>query len=311
MKIIFWGNGKRGRNCLKTLNDKGYEIPLVVCHTGSSIVRDLADDLGIETISPQDPNDKQVQQYLRTFDVDLFVLAAYGKILKQTTIDIPQLMCLNLHGGRLPEYRGSSPMNWVLINGEDSFGLSIIKVDSGVDTGDVLAERIFEVSINDTICDLHNIANEQFPLMLLEAVEKVEQGNYKFRRQDNSSASYFPLRFPDDGLIFWDTLSTEQIHNRIRALTQPYPCAFTFYKGREVKLLKSALCEERFFGEPGRVYRKKGKELLVCASDRCLWIKEARFKDTNEPLYESVARYDKLTTAGDVLMGALRAGILQ
>ncbi|HIJ70277.1 MAG TPA: methionyl-tRNA formyltransferase [Planctomycetes bacterium] len=310
MKIIFWGNGNRGKNCLEALNNEGYEIPLVVCHTGPSIVRDSADALGIETISPQNPNEAEVQKYLQQFDADLFVLAAYGKILKQQTIDIPKLMCLNLHGGRLPEYRGSSPMNWVLINGEDSFGLSIIKVDSGVDTGDVLAERSFEVSINDTICDLHNIANEQFPLMLLEAIEKIEQGGYEFKRQDNSSASYFPLRFPDDGLIFWDTLSAEQIHNRIRALTEPYPCAFTFYKGREVKLLKSALCEERFFGEAGRVYRKKDKELLVCASDRCLWLKEAEFKDTNKPLYESVARYDKLTTTKDVLMNAVRAGIL-
>jgi len=281
---------------------------MVVCHPGPSTVRELAEEIEVETISPEDPNDKEVRQYLQRFDSDLFVLAGYGKILRRQTIDIPKLMCLNLHGGKLPQCRGSSPINWSLINGASSFGLSIIKVGSGVDTGDVLLDHVFDISADNTICDLHDIANQQFPLMLLEAIEQIEKGTHQLRSQNDSSASYYPIRFPDDGLIFWDIFTAEQVHNRIRALTEPYPCAFTFYEGREVKLIASELYAQRFFGEAGRVYKKSSGRLLVCASDRCLWINKAVFKDSGEPLYGLIKRYEKLATVKGTLLDFLRAG---
>lgn len=291
---------------MQALIRKGYEIVLVVCHPGNSVVRKMAEEHNMATISPEEPNDIETQEYLESFDADLFALAAYGKILKQNVIDIPKLMCVNLHGGRLPQYRGSSPMNWSLINGEQSFGLSIIKVDTGVDTGDVILDRTFEISINDTICQLHEIANREFPLMLLEVVEQLENGDYELRKQNEQDASYYPLRFPDDGLILWDILTAEQIYNRIRALTEPYPCAFTFYNGQEVKLIASRLCDQDTFGEPGRIYKKTGGKLLVCASDKCLWIEEAGFKVNSKSLYDSVTRYEKLATVRDSVMDNLR-----
>jgi methionyl-tRNA formyltransferase len=280
----------------------------VVCHPGKSVVRDLAEEKGLLTIIPENPNDKDVQKYLRSFDSDLFVLAAYGKILKQDTIDIPKLMCINLHGGRLPEYRGSSPMNWSLINDESCFGLSIIKVDAGVDTGDVLLEKVFDISETDTICDLHAIANEQFPLMLAEAVEQIANETFELQKQNEAKACYYPLRFPDDGLILWDIFTAKQIYNRIRALTEPYPCAFSFYNTKEVKLISAQLFREDFFGEPGRIYRKHHGKLLVCASDRCLWITEARFKVSEESLYDSIGRYEKLATVRDAIAAGIRIG---
>lgn len=291
---------------MQALIRKGYEIVLVVCHPGNSVVREMAEEHNIATISPEEPNDIETQEYLESFDADLFALAAYGKILKQNVIDIPKLMCVNLHGGRLPQYRGSSPMNWSLINGEQSFGLSIIKVDTGVDTGDVILDRTFEISINDTICQLHEIANREFPLMLLEVVEQLKNGDYELKKQNDQDASYYPLRFPDDGLILWDILTAEQIYNRIRALTEPYPCAFTFYNGQEVKLIASHLCNHDTYGEPGRIYKKAGGKLLVCALDKCLWIEEASFRANGNSLYDSVTRYEKLATVRDTVMDNLR-----
>ena len=271
-------------------------------------MKDAAEQASIATISPEEPNDESVREHLESLDCDLFVLAAYGKILKQQIIDVPRQMCINLHGGRLPEYRGSSPMNWSLINDESCFGLSIIKVDAGVDTGDVLLDKVFDISETDTICDLHAIANEQFPLMLAEAVEQIANGTFELRKQDEAKAGYYPLRFPDDGLILWDIFTAKQIYNRIRALTEPYPCAFSFYNTKEVKLISAQLCREDFFGEPGRVYRKHNGKLLVCASDRCLWITGAEFKDSGQSLYDSVGRYEKLATVRDCLLENLRGG---
>ena len=307
MKIVFWGNGNRGVSCLEALHRRGYGIEAVVAHPETSgqwygSVAALAEQLGIPCIDPKDPNTEEVATTLEKIGADLFILAGYGKILTQKIIDIANLMSINLHAGKLPNYRGSSPMNWALINGDDSFTLSIIKIDAGVDSGDIVMERTFDVSVDYTIRDLHAVANEQFPLMLLEVVSQLEGGGYVLAPQNTAQASYYPLRFPDDGLVLWDVHTALQVHNRIRALTEPYPCAFTLFNGKRVKLLSSELNESDFFGEPGRVYRKSSRGLLVCALDKALWIKEAVFAETQEPLASQIERYESLATLRQTML---------
>ncbi|HUU27810.1 MAG TPA: methionyl-tRNA formyltransferase, partial [archaeon] len=296
MKIIFWGKGNRGLSCLHALLEKGHNIDLVVGHPEKkgqwygSVVESARKE-GLKTLLPEDPNAPEVERALKARTPDLFILGGYGKILKQNIIEIPKLMTINLHAGKLSKYRGSSPLNWALINGEPSFTLSVIKVDAGVDTGDILAERTFPISPDNTIRDLHKTADQQFPLMLLEVLARIEKGECIPQPQNKDEASYYPLRFPEDGFILWDTCTAEQVHNRVRALTDPYPCAFTFFKGRKVKLLSSELYNFEYYGEPGRVYIKSAKRgLLVCAQDKCLWITEAVFEDSGEPLFEEIKR---------------------
>lgn len=305
MKIVFFGNGNRGTSCLNKLVEKDYLIELVVGHPKSDVawyssVVELARKLSIKTIEPESPNSPEVEQLLKRYNPDLFILAGYGEILKQNIIDIPCKMCINLHAGKLPKYRGSSPLNWALINGEQSFTLSIIKVDPGVDTGKIIIEKSFPITKNDTIRELHAIANEQFPLMLLDVLKEIENNTYEFVSQDHSQGSYYPLRFPEDGLILWDMYTAEQVHNRIRALTEPYPCAFTFFKSKKIKLLESELCDYNNFGESGRLYQKTNGKLLICAQDKCLWIKKAVFETDGVSIYDYVKRYEKLATLKEV-----------
>ena len=307
MRIIFWGNGNRGVQCLKTLLDKKYNIELAVVHHHGgkqwyASVAECAAENGISTIDPENPNDRAVENVLKSHASDLFILAGYGMIIRQNIISIPKVMCINLHGGKLPQYRGSSPMNWALINGETSFTLSIIKVDAGVDTGDIVLERTFDISINDTIRDLHRIANEHFPDMLIETLTRLEDSSYQLRPQDKKHGSYYPRRFPDDGLILWDMYTAGQVHNHIRALTTPYPCAFSFYKGRKVKLLSSELSDTRYYGEPGRLYMKSKRGLLICARDQCLWLRKAVFEDSEESLFGVIERYEKLSTLREAVL---------
>lgn len=307
MKIVFLGNGNRGVSCLQALHDSGCDICLAVAHPPSqgqwyASVAELAEKLGIECIRPEKLDDRETAEKLKSCNAGVFVAAGYGMILKQSTIEIPKIMAINLHAGKLPEYRGSSPMNWSLINGESSFTLSIIRLDSGVDTGDVIMDKTFPIGPDDTIRDLHKIATEEYPPMLLEVLKSIEKGTYTLRKQDDSIAGYYPLRFPEDGLVAWDVLTAQQVHNRVRALTEPYPCAFTYYKGRKVKLLSSELSNNNYFGEPGRIYQKTNKGLLVCAAERCLWITKAVFDDSGESLADTMRRYDKFATLRDSLM---------
>jgi methionyl-tRNA formyltransferase len=297
VKIVFFGNGQRGLSCLQVLRDMKCEIAAVVIHPPSesqaSVLGTVAESFQIPVLSFGNPNASESIAQLKTLAGDLFVLAGYGKIVRKELFELPRLGAINLHAGKLPKYRGSSPMNWALINGEKSFTLSIIKVDSGVDTGDVLMEKTFPVSINDTIVDLHKIANQTFPVMLAMILKQLSKGKVKGKVQSDKGASYYPLRFPEDGLIVWDDLTAEQVHNQIRALTEPYPCAFTFIQNRKVKLIASELSKFPYYGEPGRIYSKSDKGLLVCAADRCLLIKKAVFAEDGQSVAETVKRYDR------------------
>lgn len=300
MKIIFWGKGKRGLSCLESLIKLNIQISALVVHPedgDKSGFVDLCRNLKIAIFSPEDPNSDGFADILSTYGPDLFILAGYGKILKQKIIAIPRIMCINLHGGKLPEYRGSSPLNWALINGDKSFSLSIIRLDNGVDTGDILDEQNFPITDDMTINDLHNIANRVFPEMLVKVILMMENNTLAPRKQNIENAGYYPLRFPDDGLIIWDIYTAEQINNRIRALTDPYPGAFTFFNGRKIKLISSKLYNGNYYGEPGRIYLKSPHNgLLVCASDKCLWIDKTSLECGDQSLYDIVKRYDKLTT---------------
>nr|WP_319375385.1 methionyl-tRNA formyltransferase [uncultured Methanoregula sp.] len=308
MRIIFAGNKERGISCLKSLISEKHEIVAVIAPKespecgNSNLFAKTAKNLGLGVIQPDDINKPDIIEKLQSLSPDLIILAGYGQIVKEPFIKIAPLGCINLHGGKLPKYRGSSPMNWALINGVSEFTLTIIKVDCGVDTGDILHERTFPVSGNDTIADLQNLANIQFPEMLIEVVNHLQKGTIFSRKQDDALASYYPLRFPDDGLILWDQLTAQQVHNRIRALTDPYPGAFSFFKKRKVKLLKSSLTTNDYFGEPGRVYRKSETAILVCASDRCLWIETAVFEKDGTSAVDQIQRYDKFVTLGDLII---------
>jgi methionyl-tRNA formyltransferase len=314
MRILFAGHKTRGLTCLEAVRARGHDIVAVVGHpvgSGGSTAESVAAAgraLGVPVFEAEDINSVQTVRSLQALHPDVLVLAGYGPILRGPVIDIASRGCVNLHGGRLPQYRGSSPLNWALINGETEFAISIIRVDAGIDSGDVLLDRTFPIGPDDTIADLHRIANANFPDMLVEVLEGIGDGTAHGRKQDPREAAYYPLRFPDDGLILWDLATAPQAHNRIRALTDPYPGAFTFLGSRRVRVLRSKAAARTYHGEPGRVYLKNEHGLLVCASDRCLWITRAVFEDDGADAIAHIARYQVFATVrGLALAGGLAA----
>jgi methionyl-tRNA formyltransferase len=308
--LVFFGNGPRGSSCLQAVLDAGYRVQLAVSHPTDRALWEgsfaqSARAAGLPLVQPAEPNDEAFLRLLGEMNPDVRVLAGYGKILRPPVIAVPRRLCINLHGGRLPGYRGSSPMNWALINGEKEFGLSVIQVDAGVDTGDVLIERVFPISPGDTIADLHRVANEEFPGMLLEAMRGVEAGTLRPRPQGSAGASYYPLRFPEDGFVLWDAMTAGEVHDRIRALTDPAPGAFTYYGSTRVRLLASAAPDVDFRGEPGRIYRvSPSKGVLVCASDKCLWLTRAVLPDGSD-LSGAARRYATMATIRGFILASL------
>ncbi len=298
MKILVAGNKERGTACLEALIDAGFDVAAAVAHPfpgATPPVRSFAAAAlakGIPVLSPADINAEESCRALAGQGADLMVLSGYGPILEPSTIALFPRGCINTHAGKLPECRGSSPMNWALIHGWSSFTLSVIEVDAGVDSGPVLLDRTFPIGPDDSIADLQAIANREFPAMLVETLARMKDGRLEKRVQDEARAGYYPLRFPEDGFVLFDQLTAEEIHNRIRALTDPYPGAHSFVNGRRVRLLASRRAKRNVFGEPGRVYEVSANGLLTCAKDRCLWIRKWRFEgETGE-----IRRYDTFAT---------------
>lgn len=300
MKVLFAGKGERGLACLEALAGAGYELCGVLAPPGEAGggLAARARQLRRPCFQPADCNDPAAVAALAALRPEVTVLAGYAQIVQPPLIELAPQGCLNLHAGKLPAYRGSSPLNWALINGETEFTLSVIQVDLGVDTGDVLVEQTFPIGPDETIADLHRTANRAFPELLTEALQGLAAGTLVPRPQGERGARYFPLRFPEDGLVLWDGLAAVQIHDRIRALTRPYPGAFTYHRGRQVRLWRSRLARGTWKGEPGRVYRKSGQALLVCARDGCLWVEEASFVEGPDRVWDIVDRYDRFLTLG-------------
>lgn len=304
MKILIVGSKSRGRNCLQALCSRYQIVGAIVDAFGNAPdaqdpFRQLAEQLKVPLFESVNFNDPEHIAVWKSLQPDLIMLTGASRIAQKNFLSVAKFGCVNLHGGKLPKYRGSSPMNWALINDEKEFTICIVQVNEGIDSGDVLIEKTFPILLTDTIKDLHEKANEAFPQMLLEVVDQMEKSLLRPRRQDPAGASYYPLRFPEDGLILWDVYTAREIHNRIRALTDPYPGAFTYYKARKIKLLKSSYTNHPFYGEPGRVYQIKGERALVCAKDQCVWLDDFVDAETLEHIHPDVKRYEKLATLRD------------
>jgi methionyl-tRNA formyltransferase len=303
MKVLFAGNKGRGLSCLITVQAK-HEVVGVIGHKKTSKTNhfvDKAKKIELEVFQPEDVNDERFIKKIKVLAPDVIILAGYGPIVKRDFISVAKYGCINLHGGKLPQYRGSSPMNWALINGEKFFSITIIQVTLGIDTGNILIEKKFQINETDTISELHEIANKNFPQLLLKVLNQIEKKTLKPKVQDMETSSYYPLRFPEDGLIFFDQLTAEEIHNRVRALTSPYPGVLTYYNNKKITVLKTSLTKRPFFGVAGRIYRtSREKGILVCAKDKCLWLNETVDHETGENCINVFSRYDKLATITEV-----------
>lgn len=285
MKIAFFGNGVRATFILKHLLNKKYYVGIVITNENENFIEEnsiksLSHKHSVPIIFTENPNSQSLIKELKKHDFDLFILGGYSKILKEDIINIPKFFTINLHAGKLPNFRGSSPLNWALIKGEKEFSISIIKVNEGIDTGDILKEKKFKIGINDNINDLHKKANINFIRLIDEIIFEIENGSFTLRKQTNRLSAYYPLRFPNDGFILFDQESCEQVHNKIRALSKPYPCAFSYYNSKKIYFLKSELLSEPFFGEPGKIYRLNEKGILVCCKERSILITEYEFENT-------------------------------
>lgn len=246
MRLLFFGYHNVGYFCLQVLIDVcrelGDEIAAVVTHADNpreniwfASVRDLAHRHYLPVYQPEDPNDPDFVAAMERLQPDFLFSCYYRHMLKAPLLNLPRLGALNLHGSLLPKYRGRVPVNWVLVHGETETGVTLHYMEEKADRGDIVAQERVPIAPDDTAFTLFAKITAAAAELMRRAYPMLRAGTAPRLPQDHSQASYFGGRRPEDGLIDWRR-PAQEIHNLVRAVTHPYPGAFTFLQGRRLFL---------------------------------------------------------------------------
>lgn len=272
IKLCIFLNGLRGVSVLKAVATAGYDIAGVFVSPAFMNKPDFNLMSAFQgMIQPvENPNNPSFLAALEDIQCDLGIVAGFSTIFSEDLISVPQYGMLNLHAGRLPEYRGGSPLNWQIINGEKTAGISVLSMDAGIDTGNVMAAAEIPIGAEDTIATLHERANAQFPDLTVESMEKRLSGDAGIA-QDDGKARYWHQRNDGDGRIDWRTMTAVQVLNLIRGVTRPYPGAYSSWQGTRVRIYWASLAHIPVCGVPGRtVYIQNRGPYVICADQAVL-----------------------------------------
>ena len=197
-------------------------------------VKQFALEKSLALLQPLSVNTPEFIEVLQRQEPDVVIVVAFGQILSPKVLKIPRLACINLHASLLPKYRGAAPINWAIIRGDGETGVTTMKMDAGMDTGDILLARKIPIQDSDNAQTLHDVLASEGASLVLETVDCLEQNRLTPKPQDNSQATYAPKLKKEDGFIQWTKRAVE-IKNLVRGL-EPWPGAYTFYKSRRLKI---------------------------------------------------------------------------
>jgi methionyl-tRNA formyltransferase len=203
----------------------------------ASPVKEAALRLGFPVYQPERVRRPEAVEYLRALGVDGMVVVGYGQIIPQSVIDLAPLGIINVHASLLPKYRGAGPIQWAIVNGETRTGVTTMRIDAGLDTGDILLAAETEIAPEETAVELGRRLSRMGADLLVETLAGLERGAIVPRKQDPAQATYAPLLKKEEGLIDWRQAASA-IHNRVRGL-QPWPGAYTAFREQTLHIWAS------------------------------------------------------------------------
>lgn len=288
MRIGYFADGPWSHNALdKILNDKTLKVVFVCARfdTQDPVLKEKAAFHGIPFVVHQNINSQEFRGFLVDADCDIFVSMSFNQIFKREVIDIPSNKIINCHAGKLPYYRGRNILNWALINDEKDFGVTVHYVDEGIDTGDIILQRVYSINDNDTYSTLLNRSYLYCAEVLIDAIKVIQSGEVKIIRQDSIHpvGSYFPQRKLGDEKLDW-SLPSREVFNFVRAVSKPGPSAVTFIREVEVsincvELIPDAPIYKAF---PGAILKKEDNCFFVKTGDSLVkvieWTSSAKLK---------------------------------
>lgn len=274
MKIVFAGNNIRAIKCLNFLIKKKIDVVLAIGHPPKktdtkyySSIENISKKKKLNYINPNSLNKKSILNKLNKIKPDLMILVGYSTcILKKEIYNIPKYGTINLHASLLPRYRGGSPLNWAIINGEKYTGISIIKVNKGIDTGKILAQQKILIRKRENILTLTKKVNKLYPKLLYQTIKKISRGSINYIKQ-SKKLKYFFKRKPEDGLISFQNFSAIKIERLVRALLPPFPGAYFVHKKLKFIIVSANIIKNKKKIEPGLIVSKSKNRIIVSAKD--------------------------------------------
>ena len=289
-RILLLGHNKWACLVLERLLRQNYDVVGIVTETDAfdflerqnyerfkkfgayESLKDKALSLRLEVFQPDNINEERTIEKLQSLTPDIVVMVSYHSLLKETFLGVFKI--INVHGAPLPKYRGRAPINWAIINGENSTAVTVHHVIKKFDAGNIIAQQEIPIYDKDWAIDVLIRSLPVYPEITIKALQKLEDDPEYGIPQNEEESTYFPRRTPKDGGINWKINGTLDIYNKIRALAYPYPGARAKYKEREIILNSSAIVSEtRLSPTPGVIIRSNRNGVYVTTIDGIINIK--------------------------------------
>lgn len=282
MKVVYMGTPDFAVGALESIIKAGHEVVLVVTQPDKpkgrgkemqmTPVKQCALAHDIPVFQPVKIKEKDAVDYLKTFEADIFVVAAFGQILSSEILHMPKYGCVNIHASLLPMYRGAAPIQAVIINKEKETGVTIMQMDEGLDTGDMLMKEVIPIEADETGESLHDKLSELGADMIVKALVAIGDGSITATPQGDGKTCYASMLKKEMGCIDWNK-SADDIEHLVRGL-YPWPGTYTFLNGKMMKLCKVVLSEVPVDGNPGEICLVTKDCLAVNTGEGTLEIRE-------------------------------------
>ena len=282
LNMVFMGTPDLAATVLEKLLDSGYKVSAVVTQPDKpkgrgkalacSPVKELAVEKGIPVLQPERAKDDAFIEELRALAPDIIVVAAYGKILPKAILDMPKYGCINVHTSLLPDYKGAAPIQWAILNGEKETGVTIMYMDEGCDTGDIISAERIAIADDETGGGLHDKLAVLGGELLVNTLPSILDGKCSRTPQEKGVGRYVSIIDKSLGNLDFNR-SAAELERYIRGL-DPWPCAFTKLEGKMLKLWKAYVIAEESGEKPGTVLAGDKKALRVATGDGILAVTE-------------------------------------
>jgi methionyl-tRNA formyltransferase len=275
VKLVFCGTPDFAVPTLRAVLDAGHHVPLVLTQpdrpAGRKMelhappVKELALSRGLDVLQPERiKRNEELQSQLQSIVPDAILVVAYGRIIPDWMLSLPRFGNLNLHGSLLPKYRGAAPIQWAVANGETETGVSTMRLDAGLDTGDVLLEHRVPIEPETMASELFPTLAAEGAELMLETLRGLEAGTLAPKPQDHARASLAPILTREDGLMRLAERTAQQVYNRWRGF-YPWPGAWAEFRGKRFLVHRMSMAKTATSLTPGEL-RLIGEELLVGAT---------------------------------------------
>jgi methionyl-tRNA formyltransferase len=286
MRLVFCGTPQFAVPTLKQLLVAGHSIELVITQPDRIRGRDqapspapvkaLASEAGLPVVQPEKlKNNQDLRARLGAIRPDAIIVVAFGRIIPEWMLNLPRWGNLNLHASLLPKYRGAAPIQWAVANGETVTGATTMRIDQGLDTGEILLQRAMPIGPDQTAEELFPLLAESGASLMIETLESLEAGRIRPIAQDDAASSLAPILEREDALVDF-ARSAIEIYNRWRGF-QPWPGAYTFFRGKKLTLHR-LIPAESIAVPPGELRVERDRLFVGAASATCLELLEVQLE---------------------------------